>query len=124
MIDDTWVIQPKHGPFSADEAPRHAPNCTRETCKQYDHWAGRLSDDLSASPAFDAQGAEAAGGFGSGAEAVQHIADFRARFGEATWLNEELRQLDAFQNAFKGGEAATFEDTSADGNSDGVWSHK
>ena len=57
-----------------------------------------------------------------GAQSVQHIADFRARFGEATWLNEELKQLDEFGREF-GGQAA-FEATRADGNSDGDWSHQ
>ena len=106
VIDDTWVIQPKHGPFSEEEAPASVPNCTRETCRQYDHWAGRLP----------------LGHAGAGVEAVQHIADFRARFGEAKWLKEELNQLDAFENAFGAGE--TFEDTRADGASDGMWSQK
>ncbi len=55
-------------------------------------------------------------------EAVQHIADFRARIGEAKWLKEELNQLDAIENAFGAGE--TFEDTRADGASDGLWSQK
>ena len=104
VIDDTWIVQTKHGPFSEQHAPRSVPPCTPTTCKQYDHWAGRMKN-LNTSGDVDA---------------VQHIADFRKRFGEARWLKEELNQLDAFEKAYGGNER--FEDTRADGNADGVWS--
>ena len=115
VIDDAWIIQPRHGPFLESEAPAEVPNCTRATCKQYDHWANRLSAGIRQ---FTEAPYVRASDFS--AESVQHIADFRARFGEATWLNVELQQLDAFSREFKG--HARFEDTRADGNSDGNWS--
>lgn len=108
VIDDTWVVQPHHGPFSEKEAPTEIPSCTNATCKQYDHWSGRLSLGLTNQSWSASDGT------------VEHIAAFRAQFGEATWMREELKQLDAFENAFGVGE--TFEDVRADGNSDGVWS--
>ena len=118
VIDDTWIFQPNHGPFLESEAPTEVPNCTRTTCKQYDHWVGRLSADIQPlrTPPHALRATDL------GAQSVQHIADFRARFGEATWLNEELKQLDEFAREFGG--QATFEDTRADGNSDGDWSHQ
>ncbi len=92
VIDSTWIFQPHHGPFLEAEAPTEVPNCTRATCKQYDHWASRLSADIQ-SPR-------------KGTETVQHIADFRARFGEATWMKEEYKLLDEFAREFG---QATFE---------------
>ena len=106
VIDDTWIVQSKHGSFDPAKAPTEVPVCTPDTCRQYDHWAPRLSKAL---PSTHAN------------QTLAMIADFRMRFGEASWLREELRELDVFKHAFRADKQLQFEDTSEDGNSDGHW---
>ena len=104
VIDDTWIVQSSHGPFM--KGPEATPTeCAPNSCKSYDHWENRLK----------AVGVEV------GAQG-ELIADFRSHFGEAKWLAKELAILQDFK-AEKGSNAGpsgvTFEDTSADGSSDG-----
>merc|ERR1719424_111909 len=106
VIDSTWIVQSNHGPFNKSTAPKTVPKCTPETCQQYDHWAGRLSKVLPPSHSN---------------QTLAMIADFRNEFGEGAWLRTELRELDAFRQAFGGANALQFEDVSEDGSSDGRW---
>ena len=108
MIDDTWIVQRKHGRFDLAAAPKAVPEFDSRFNQQYDHWAGRLSSALPPSHAN---------------QTVAMIKDFRERYGEGQWLRAELNQLEAFKRRFRAenDEAMTFEDVRADGGSDGKW---
>lgn len=106
VIDDTWIVQSAHGPFDRAAAPRATPTaCGVRSCRQYDHWGARLAER----------------GVALGAHG-ELIAAFRREFGEAQWLDVELGVLGAFraeQGSNAGPSGVTWEDTSADGSSDG-----
>lgn len=108
VIDDTWIVQAKHGPFKRALAPKHVGKCTPKTCRQYDHWAGRI---LSHWPKAHAN------------QTVNLIRQFRSAYGQGKWLKTELNQLEQFEAAFGRGHKGSlqFEDVSADGSSDGKW---
>jgi hypothetical protein len=48
VIDDTWIVQHKHGPFKREEAPTAPGTCEPHTCKTLDHWGERFTGALRA----------------------------------------------------------------------------
>lgn len=85
VIDDTWIVQSHHGPFSKASAPKRIPPFDPRMSKQYDHWRGRLLKDL---PAAHIN------------QTVEMIRQFRRHYGEGKWLRAELNELQAFAGEF------------------------
>eukprot|EP01065_Artemidia_motanka_P042874 TRINITY_DN581_c0_g3_i1.p1 TRINITY_DN581_c0_g3~~TRINITY_DN581_c0_g3_i1.p1 ORF type:complete len:552 (+),score=214.86 TRINITY_DN581_c0_g3_i1:78-1733(+) len=100
VIDDTWVVQHNHGPFSKAAAPKDHGVCTAETCKQYDHWGPLLGMDA--------------------AHIDRDITAFRQERGEQAW-QAKLEELRKYFASAQNNERQIWEDVREDGASDGAW---
>ena len=103
VIDDIWIVQSKHGPFSKADAPKSTALDAAKSVT-IDHWEQRLRADMERNNTL---------------QTVELIAGFREHYGQGQWLRTELKELDQFRKQF--GEAAKWEDVSPDGSSDGHW---
>lgn len=136
VIDDAWIVQNKHGPFNALDAP--SGKCPDTGCTSgisYDHWLPmllKLDPELS-----DKLHNVHSGGHYHTLAGVQNtnhshirntftgkeyelIARFRAHnHGKGQWKREELNLLANAAAELGGG--VVWEDIHEDGNSDGKW---
>eukprot|EP01060_Flectonema_neradi_P029795 TRINITY_DN41_c0_g2_i1.p1 TRINITY_DN41_c0_g2~~TRINITY_DN41_c0_g2_i1.p1 ORF type:complete len:530 (+),score=144.80 TRINITY_DN41_c0_g2_i1:44-1633(+) len=70
VIDDVWIVQDRHGPFNASEAPKKVPtSCPPPLCGEYDHFTPLL-------------------GLGDSKPTWQLVQEFRAEHGEEAWSNK------------------------------------
>lgn len=115
VVDDTWVIQNNHGPFSKDDPP--SGWCPKEGCSSgvsYDHWLPLLDLDTSSDHTH------AASAF-AGKE-YELIAKYREQQGDGQWKRTEVHLLAKAQAALGG--TLLWEDVHEDGNSDGKWANE
>lgn len=125
VIDDTWIIQPSHGPFDLERAAAEA-NAT--AAKGYaagvtkDHFFGWDNPNFGWKTEATAQASVSA--FSN----VKWIEEFRTEYGDGEWRKTEMEKLKAFNQAFgdhnkvvHGEERRQpqWEDTHEDGSSDG-----
>lgn len=107
MIDSTWIVQDKHGPFDPSRAPKGTafPIGDESPERSQDHWEPLLKkfgvDD------------------GSNRAMSAIIRDYKAIHGEAAFAAVEDKLL-RYVNAREGG-ASTYEDVRGDGSSSGSW---
>eukprot|EP01062_Namystynia_karyoxenos_P021148 TRINITY_DN1801_c0_g2_i1.p1 TRINITY_DN1801_c0_g2~~TRINITY_DN1801_c0_g2_i1.p1 ORF type:complete len:548 (+),score=150.62 TRINITY_DN1801_c0_g2_i1:105-1748(+) len=106
VIDDAWIVQHNHGPFSISEAPQSVGRCEPGKCDTHDHWMPLLGIDAGERTSVDA------------------IAQFRSTHGEAAWV-AKLNGLMRWVETNLGGKApgsskAVWEDVRGDGSSDGA----
>jgi len=107
VIDDAWIVQNNHGPFSLADAPKEDGTCDPETCQTHDHWMPLLKLNT------------------TGASTMEQIATFRKTYGEGAWI-EKLHGLMAWSrenlsdNSGKVVKQTVWEDVRADGSSDGA----
>jgi len=110
VIDDAWIIQENHGPFSEDKAPQGEACPTEAHCpnRSHDHWLPLL--DIGADS------------YGPGVELIQQ---FRQQNGDMAYagrlalLQKWARENLAPSAAWKDG-GLEWEDVREDGSSDGV----
>ena len=104
VIDDWWVVQDKHGPFNAAEAPTEDATgpCLDDLCDSHDHWEPMLGLERQ-----------------NGEKFVATIARFRKEHGEEAWM-AKLRSL--MSTLRKLGDVE-WEDVHENGNSDNAWRH-
>jgi len=104
VIDDAWIVQNNHGPFSIENAPKEEGECVPGSCDSHDHWLPLLGIEL------------------NGRTGDQAIRDFRREQGEAAWV-AKLDGLMQWLNTTLGrsvGNVAVWEDVRGDGSSDGA----
>ena len=118
VIDDTWIVQKSHGPFSLTDTPvgcgancaagADCPPCIESVSR--DHWSGRFRSSVLHARTTSWEHTNWTSAL---------IQDFRGEFhGEGKWLRAEVDQLDQFVHYFGD---ANWEDVRADGSSDGRW---
>ena len=117
VIDDAWVIQHRHGPFNATDAP--SGKCPADTgCvagTSYDHWLPLLNLTAGQVGNTGLAGAHFAG------KEHELIAEYRKHNGKGAWKRAELNLLaDAIAVLGDG----KWEDVHEDGTSDGHWDPK
>mmetsp|Transcript_36729 Transcript_36729/g.77972 ORF Transcript_36729/g.77972 Transcript_36729/m.77972 type:complete len:362 (+) Transcript_36729:3-1088(+) len=110
VIDDVWIVQHSHGPFSLEAAPKGEayPEGGDNPIRQIDHWQPLL------------------GLGGDGQRMEDSVAEFRDQHGDAAWV-EKLCMLQDWAEVnlggpmtWKGRSNVEWEDVREDGSSDGA----
>merc|ERR1712146_603761 len=117
VIDDTWIVQLKHGPFDLSDPP--SGRCPREGCQSgvsYDHWLPLLN--LTVAENTHNGSNTRAGKVFAGRE-YELIQRFRNHNENGQWKRKELNLLAQARSSL--GDVAMWEDVHVDGNSDGKW---
>ena len=105
VIDDTWIVQHNHGPFSPNLAPTGTayPAGDENPARSLDHWPGLLGLDD-----------------GSGRASTVLVREFIAKYGADAFAQKEDVVL-AWLNNASGNNRTVWEDVRQDGASAGQW---
>lgn len=112
IIDETWVVQEKHGPFNLLDAPK-TPGQKRSQSR--DHWDMIFGEAIMAEYRDD---------ISSNENLVEMISGLRESQGEDVWKKIETSVLARYNAFFNSAKDTVWEDTSDDGNSDGKFDHE